>query len=119
MTRVGNSPNSPPYARPRRALRQVSTTRSARFGDRDRNPSTPDQPATLPFTTNEESSGIVDVSDILGQPGEDVYLLDVQAHYPAATDPALAPFAAEVVEGGQLLAMTLATARHPGFDLIG
>jgi len=37
------------------------------------------------------------VSDILGTPGRDVYLFDVQAHY-ANSD-------AELVEGGQLLAM--------------
>jgi len=46
------------------------------------------------LTTNEESSGIIDVSDILG-PGW--FLLDVQAHYPLA-DP-------ELAEGGQLLAL--------------
>jgi len=50
-------------------------------------------PATAPFNQDEESSGIIDVSSILG---EGWYLLDVQAHY--ATD-------AELVEGGQLLAL--------------
>jgi secreted PhoX family phosphatase len=45
------------------------------------------------LTQDEESSGVVDVSDILG---EGWYLLDVQAHY--ATD-------AELVEGGQLMAL--------------
>lgn len=47
------------------------------------------------LTIDEESSGVIDVSDILG---EGWYLLDVQAHYP--TD-------AELVEGGQLLLMHL------------
>lgn len=46
------------------------------------------------LTYDEESSGIIDVSDILG---EGWYLLDVQAHF-KHTDP-------ELVEGGQLLAM--------------
>ncbi|CAM3461701.1 5'-nucleotidase C-terminal domain-containing protein [Hydrogenibacillus schlegelii] len=46
------------------------------------------------LTNDEESSGIIDVSDILG---EGWYLLDVQAHF-THTDP-------ELVEGGQLLAM--------------
>jgi hypothetical protein len=46
------------------------------------------------LTIDEESSGIVDVSDIMG-PG--YYLLDVQAHYNIG-DP-------ELVEGGQLLMM--------------
>lgn len=80
-----------------------------RFGSRDH---TSAQPATPPYNTNEESSGIVDVSGILGRPGKDVYLLDVQAHYPAAADPYLAPYATEVVEGGQLLAMTVDAPRH-------
>ena len=50
-----------------------------------------------PFLTqDEESSGIIDVSDILGSAGQNVYLLDVQAHYPNGP---------ELVEGGQLLLM--------------
>ncbi len=49
------------------------------------------------LTTNEESSGIIDVSGILGGDDEQVFLLDVQAHY-GVGDP-------ELVEGGQLLAM--------------
>ncbi len=81
----------------------------SRFGERDHDTA---RPATAPFNTNEESSGIVDVSDILGTHGQDVYLMDVQAHYPASTDPALAGHAAELVEGGQLLAMTLDTSHH-------
>src|SRR5262249_9742806 len=49
-------------------------------------------PATAPFNQDEESSGVIDVSDILG-PG--AYLLDVQAQYQTG-DP-------ELVEGGQFL----------------
>ena len=45
------------------------------------------------LTQDEESSGIIDVSDILG---EGWFLLDVQAHY---------SLAGELVEGGQLLAL--------------
>jgi hypothetical protein len=45
------------------------------------------------LTQDEESSGIVDVSDILG---DGWYLADVQAHY---------PLGGELVEGGQLLAL--------------
>jgi len=52
------------------------------------------RPPLLPFTVDEESSGIVDASKALG---EDWFVLDVQAHYPLA-DPTL-------VEGGQLLLM--------------
>jgi hypothetical protein len=46
------------------------------------------------LTKDEESSGIIDVSDILG---EDWFLLDVQAHYNIGD--------LELVEGGQLLAL--------------
>ena len=58
----------------------------ARFGDIG-------IPATAPFTSNEESSGIVDAQDVLG-PGW--FLLTVQAHY---------PLGGALVEGGQLLAL--------------
>jgi hypothetical protein len=46
------------------------------------------------LTIDEESSGVIDVSHILG---EGWLLLDVQSHYPAGD--------AELVEGGQLLAL--------------
>jgi len=49
------------------------------------------------LTTNEESSGIIDVTEILGDGDTQAFLLDVQAHYGIAD--------AELVEGGQLLAM--------------
>lgn len=68
------------------AYRQVAVHDRLRFGDDvGRLP-------RAPFTRDEESSGIVDVSQILGGRA---YLLDVQAHHPQA-DPGL-------VEGGQLL----------------
>lgn len=54
-------------------------------------PSVPNNPAFI--TQDEESSGIIDASDILGRGW---FLLDVQAHKLSA-DP-------ELVEGGQLLA---------------
>jgi hypothetical protein len=46
------------------------------------------------LTQDEESSGVIDASGVLGQGW---YLLDVQAHYPSS-DPAL-------VDGGQYLAL--------------
>ena len=52
------------------------------------------------LTQDEESSGIIDVSDILG---EGWFLLDVQAHYNIGD--------AELVEGGQLLAMHIPPGR--------
>jgi hypothetical protein len=61
--------------------------------------------------SDEESSGIVDVSQLFaGTPGYDTdhyryLLLDVQAHYTSVNGVALDP---EVVEGGQLLMMKVA-----------
>jgi hypothetical protein len=52
------------------------------------------------LTQDEESSGIIDVSDILG---EGWFLLDVQAHY---------AIPGELVEGGQLLAIHYPTGRR-------
>ena len=47
-----------------------------------------------PFLTiDEESSGIIDVTDILGSAGQNVFLWDVQAHY---------NIPGELVQGGQL-----------------
>lgn len=58
---------------------------AARFGNYS--------PATTPFNQDEEASGIIDASDIIG-PGW--YLFDDQTHYGVA---------GEFVEGGQLLAL--------------
>ena len=55
-------------------------------------------PGTPPFTQDEESSGVVDVSSLFGIAGEKTYLLDVQAHYPNGST---------LVEGGQLMLMTV------------
>ena len=52
------------------------------------------QPGAANFLTqDEEASGVIDVSDILGSAGENVYLVDTQAHYSIPGD---------LVEGGQL-----------------
>ena len=59
-------------------------------------------PPTPPYTNDEESSGVIDAADILG---DGWYLLDVQAHYPFG-DPA-------IVEGGQLLAMHVPPGKLP------
>src|ERR1043166_8737815 len=48
------------------------------------------------FWLDEESSGVIDVTDILGSAGQNAYLLGVQAYYPNGP---------ELVEGGQLLLM--------------
>ncbi len=60
---------------------------------------TPGAPSFL--TQDEESSGVIDASSILG---EGWYLLDVQAHY---------GIPGELVEGGQLLAMHIPPGKFP------
>ncbi len=48
------------------------------------------------LTQDEESSGIIDVTDILGSAGQNVFLFDVQSHN---------SLGGELVQGGQLLLM--------------
>ncbi len=69
------------------SLKLLTKFDPARFGDIN-------LPATAPFTVDEETSGIIDVQDILGAGW---FLLDAQAHYPN-TNP-------DLVEGGQILAL--------------
>jgi hypothetical protein len=48
------------------------------------------------ITQDEEASGVIDVTGIIGSGGQDAYLLDVQSHRAVG---------GELVEGGQLLLM--------------
>jgi Ca2+-binding RTX toxin-like protein len=57
------------------------------------------------FNTNEESSGIIDVTGLLGDDDRLAFLTDVQAHYTIDTDPLTPGVQGELVEGGQLLTM--------------
>jgi hypothetical protein len=68
------------------ALVQLAKHDPARFGDVG-------LAATLPFNQDEETSGIIDVQEILGA---GMFLLDDQAHYSIPGD---------AVEGGQLIAL--------------
>ncbi|MEI8213552.1 MAG: VCBS domain-containing protein, partial [Planctomycetota bacterium] len=79
-------------------LTEIAQHDRARFGDVG-------VPPVSPFSSDEESSGVIDVSSILG---EGSYLLNVQAHYPTTT---------ELVEGGQLLLMKTNVAS--GQSLVG
>lgn len=74
------------YSIDNKTLKLLALHDRTRFGDLN-------LAATLPFNQDEESSGIIDASHILG---EGWFLLDDQAHY---------PIAGELVEGGQLLAL--------------
>ena len=81
-------------------LTQIAMHDPARFGGIGR-------AATAPYNVDEESSGIIDVSDNFG-PGS--YLFDVQAHYAInAANPNGFSNPNELVEGGQLLLMRVAT----------
>src|SRR5262249_20309879 len=58
-----------------------------------------------PFNQDEEASGVLDVTSILGGPDRKAYLLDTQAHY---------SIGGELVEGGQLQVMYVDTPRSGG-----
>ncbi|KPF70807.1 hypothetical protein IP88_11385 [alpha proteobacterium AAP81b] len=60
---------------------------------------------TAPFNQDEESSGVIDVTSILGDSDTQAFLLDVQAHY---------TISGELVEGGQLLAMFIDEVKNGG-----
>ena len=79
-------------------LVEIARHDPAKFGDETTAP-------VAPFTQDEESSGVVDVTGIFGRDGGQAYLLDTQAHYPFG-----APGSAgrtEIVEGGQLMLMRI------------
>jgi secreted PhoX family phosphatase len=67
------------------ALKMIGKHDPARFGDIG-------VPATAPFNVDEETSGVLDMQDILG-PGK--FLITVQAHYTSVP--------VDIAEGGQLL----------------
>ena len=70
----------------------------ARFGDLS-------APATAPFNQDEETSGVIDMSSILGA---GVYLTTDQAHFPInAANPRGFSNPDELVEGGQLILMRI------------
>jgi len=88
---VGNSPHNGKiweYDIKTDKLKMIGKHDPVRFGDIGIAP-------TAPFTQDEESSGVIDVQDILGAGW---YLVDDQAHYTTGIP-------SDIVEGGQLLAM--------------
>lgn len=81
------------------SLAMVAKHDPARFGDRVRGVTTP---ATLPFTNDEETSGVIDITSIMrgsrlhrGNPNEAWYISSDQAHYTTGVTEAQ-------VEGGQI-----------------
>ncbi len=77
-------------------LVQIAQHDPARFGSET-------AAAAAPFTQDEESSGVVDVTGIFGRDGGQAFLLDTQAHYPFGAPGSSG--LADVVEGGQLMLM--------------
>lgn len=57
-------------------------------------------PQPAPFNQDEESSGVIDVTDLLGDADTQAFLLDTQAHFAFP-----APLTTELQEGGQLQVM--------------
>ena len=101
---VGNQAHSGKiwrYSIAKDTLELVARHDPARFGDLG-------VPATPPFNQDEESSGIIPVYDILG---EGWFLCDVQAHYN--------PGDAELVEGGQLVAIHFPPGQEKNDDSAG
>ena len=83
-------------------LTMIAKHDPARFGDRADGVTTA---ATAPFTTQEESSGIIDITSIMagsalhrGTPGEAWYISSDQAHYSSGV-------AAAQIEGGQIFVL--------------
>ncbi|TCZ53877.1 hypothetical protein [Roseicella aquatilis] len=99
---VGNNPRAGKvwhYDPATDQLTEIAHHDVARFGDET-------TAATPPFTQDEESSGVLDVTDLFPhEPGQHVFLLDTQAHY--AFGVAGSPDRQEIVEGGQLKLMTV------------
>jgi len=71
-------------------ITEIARHNPALFGDDGKAP-------VAPYTIDEESSGIIDVTSIFGDATTKAFLYDTQAHYAFS-----GPNAAAVVEGGQL-----------------
>jgi len=75
------------------SLTEIAHHDPARF---DPNLNGPGVPGPDFITKDEESSGVIDISDILGNAGEHAYLIDTQSHLEVGGN---------LVEGGQLMLM--------------
>ena len=82
-------------------LTEIARHDSARFGDSVGGTVTL---PTAPFTNDDETSGVIDVTDLFGSASTKAFLVVSQAHYTFT-----GANATEVVEGGQLQLMTIAT----------
>jgi Bacterial protein of unknown function (DUF839)/PEP-CTERM motif len=85
-----HDPRNPVLRNGKKVPVQIFESDVARFGRSGTNP----LPATGPFNVDEENSGIVDITDVMGRnDGTRYYLGVMQAHY---------GIAGELVEGGQM-----------------
>ena len=109
---VGNNPRAGKvwhYDPATDTLTEIAHHDVSRFGDET-------TPPTPPFNQDEESSGVIDVTSLFPhQPGQHVYLLDTQAHYAFGTSGSLDR--QEIVEGGQLMLMTVDASAVQGWHL--
>ncbi len=77
-------------------LTEVAQHDPARFGT----------PPVAPFNQDEESSGIVEVTELFPRdPGQRLFLVDTQAHYPFGAEGSAER--QEIVQGGQLMLMVV------------
>jgi Ca2+-binding RTX toxin-like protein len=115
---VGNSPRAGrvwDYDTASDTLTEIARHDEARFGEEltpGSNQVDPNHLPTAPFNQDEEASGVIDVTDLLGSAGQRAYLLDTQAHY---------HIGGEEVEGGQIQALYVndASAASDGLVLNG
>jgi serralysin len=82
---------------PLSGLTEIAHHDPARFANPSGPTATPAPGSTTGFGQDEESSGVIDVTDMLGNGEKLAFMLDTQAHY------SFSP--AEFVEGGQLMTM--------------
>ena len=104
---VGNNPRSGrvwSYDPGTDALTELARHDPARFGSET-------SPATAPFTQDEEASGVLDVTRILGDADTRAFLIDDQAHYGFGA--VGSADRQEIVQGGQLMVMYIDDAPAP------
>lgn len=88
-------------------LVMVAKSDTARFGDVVNGVFVP---GSGQLTQDEETSGVIDVTSLLGRNDGKKYQLFVMQNHAAATG----PFASELVEGGQLMMMSTPAVPEPG-----
>jgi hypothetical protein len=87
-----------------KSLKLVARSDTARFGDIG-------LAATAPFNNDEETSGVIDITELLGRNDGKLYSMFVmQAHY---------AIAGELVEGGQLMVAAVPVPEPSTYAMLG